>query len=230
MNRRLSQHLSIVGLLALIIALPLRAVVAQDSTGTTTRVSVSSSGDQAPYQVQYKEDGGTIYKAVQSTISGDTCATVNGSGNLPDVCFLPLTGPDVEVSVLSFSVVEAEEEDQQTSPLVTLGFSGVVRDSSNQTTPITHSTSITPRNRITVSDVETLPPSAGPIAVLTNLTTPVPGCRISTKQYLPIDAPSVPPRGWGPFYTDCTGLNLSFNVNVPGPSGFHSLRYATNST
>ena len=84
MNRRLSQLLSIVGLLALIIALPLRAVVAQDSTGTTTRVSVSSSGDQAPYQASgdptISADG--RYVVFSSSASNFVAGDMNGTGDI----------------------------------------------------------------------------------------------------------------------------------------------------
>ena len=194
-----------------------------EASGDRIRFTVSSRGDQEPYQVQYKKEGTTIWKAVQRNIPGDPCATVGAGGDLPNSCFLPITGDNVEISVLNFSIVRSEELQEQASPLVTLSLSGVVRDSSDNVAPLNHSTSITPRNRVTVSDVEPAPPSPAPIATLVNIGNHLPaGCRVSEQAYWPIDAPETPPDSV--FYTNCSQINLMFTVN-PGSAGLHSLRY-----
>lgn len=194
--------------------------------GSQISFVVSSRGDATPYPVRYRQSDGAIQKAVGSNeVVNDPCRydTTTMQFLNADACFLPITGENIRIDVLNFSVETSEEEQEQASPLVTLSLSGVVKDSSDNVAPLTHSTSITPRNRVTVSDVEPAPPSPAPIATLVNIGNHLPaGCRVSENAYLPIDGPETPPDNL--FYTNCSQINLTFTVN-PGSAGLHSLRY-----
>jgi len=191
---------------------------------------VSARADQPPYPVRYRKTAaGTIEKAVGKNVAGDPCAynaTTMAFTNV-NACWLPVTGSNVQINTLSFSVVEAETGDAQTSPLVTVGLAGTVRDSAGNATPLTYSTSIMPRNRITVSDVTPSPGAGAPITSFIDVQPASPaGCRISNQYYLPIDPVPPPPGGWPALYTDCDSVDLAFRVTMPGAAGFHSLRYS----
>jgi hypothetical protein len=122
--------------------------------GSAIQFTVSSRGDTPPYRVQYRLRNGVIEKAVQKDEPGDPCAELAG-GMLAEVCYLPVTDTTTTIQTLQFSVVVPHEEDGQTSPLVTLAMSGTVEDSSGKLLYITYSTSITPRNRISVGGSDT---------------------------------------------------------------------------
>ena len=200
-------------------------------TASSSAISfvVSSRGDAAPYPVKYRLSGDAIQKAVgNNAVSGDPCNydTTSMAFADEDDCWLPVTGDNVEISVLNFSIEAPEAEQAQTSPLVTLSLVGEVLDSAGKASPLTYSTSITPRNRVTVSDVEQTLGVGDPIVTLENISVYPPGtCDISRDLYQPIDAPALPPDGFGDtFYTDCLEVNLEFRVDT-GNSGLHSLRY-----
>ena len=122
--------------------------------GSAIQFTVSSRSDTLPYQVQYRLRNGVIEKAVQKHEPGDPCAELTG-GVLAEVCYLPVTDTTTTIQTLQFSVAVPHEEDGQTSPLVTLALSGSVEDASGMTFYITYSTSITPRNRISVGGSDT---------------------------------------------------------------------------
>lgn len=201
-----------------------------EADGSNISFVVSSRGDVPPYPVKYRLYDSAIQKAVgNNAVSGDPCNFNTNSMAFADEedCFLPITGDNVEISVLDFSVQAPEVEQAQTSPLVTLSLVGEVLDSAGKASPLTYSTSITPRNRVTVSDVEQTLGIGDPIVTLENILPPVGwGCQVSRVPYNPTDPPALPPEGFGStFYTDCLGVNIDFSVDT-GNSGLHSLRYA----